>query len=59
MSTTRFTCTADDPWTPEKGARAEHPDAELLDEVDYGGGEYCERYKCPHCQKYFEVELPQ
>lgn len=53
------TCTAADPWTPEKSKRAIHPDAKYLSDRDYGGGEYCESYRCPHCGKYFEVELPQ
>ena len=53
------TCTAENPWTPEKSKRAIHPDAKLVGERDYGGGEYCEQYKCPHCGERFEVELPQ
>ena len=52
-------CTKDDPWTPEKGTPCQHPDAVPLEDVDYGSGEYCAAYKCPHCGKYFEVELPQ
>lgn len=55
----RHICTKDDPWTPEKSRRAEHPDAEYVSEHDYGSGEYCVTYKCPHCGKRFEVELPQ
>lgn len=57
-----FVCTADDPYTPEKSGknRVEHPDAVSHGEDrDYGGGEYCVSYKCPHCGKSFEVELPQ
>lgn len=56
---TQYTCTALEPWTPEKSTRAIHPDAELIDERDYGGGEYCEKYECPNCGLIFEVELPQ
>ncbi len=52
-------CTKDDPWTPEKSKRCQHPDAEAGDETDYGLGCYCVSYKCPHCGKHFEVELPQ
>lgn len=54
----RYICTKSDPWTPEKG-RAIHPDAEYVSDRDFGGGEYCEQYKCPNCGKYFYVELPQ
>lgn len=53
------TCTAADPWTPEKSQRAIHPDAICVGDRDYGGGCYCERYECPHCGKRFEVELAQ
>jgi hypothetical protein len=59
MNETRHVCTAQDPWTPEKGKRAEHPDAVQLGEHDYGLGCYCIQYCCPHCGKYFEQELPQ
>lgn len=55
----RHICTADDPWTPEKGKRAIHPDAVSGEDRDFGGGEYCVSYKCPHCGKNFYVELPQ
>ena len=56
----RFTCTADDPWTPEKG-RSEHPDAKMLENfhISYGGEVEIDAYKCPHCGKYFEVEIAQ
>lgn len=54
----RFVCTESNPWTPDKG-RAIHPDAEYVDDKDYGCGCYCVQYKCPHCGKFFEVELPQ
>lgn len=54
----RFICTKEEPWTKDKGC-AIHPDAKHVDETDYGKGEYCVGYKCPHCGKYFEVELAQ
>lgn len=57
-----FRCTLEDPYTPEKaqGHRVEHPAAQSTGrERDYGGGEYCIEYRCPHCGKSFEVELPQ
>jgi hypothetical protein len=53
------TCTAADPWAPGKGTPALHPDAETLADRDFGGGEYCEKYRCPHCGLTFYVELPQ
>ncbi len=59
MDGERFTCTAEKPWKPEYGPRAMHPDAIAGDEHDYGGGEYCVSYNCPHCGKCFEVELAQ
>jgi len=52
-------CTKDDPWTPDKGTPCQHPDAEYLGDRDFGLGEYCEKYLCPHCGKTFYVELPQ
>lgn len=58
-SESRHVCTKADPWTPEKSKRAEHPDAVSIGEHDYGRGEYCVMYKCPHCGKIFEVELAQ
>jgi hypothetical protein len=57
-----FVCTARHPWTKganHPGQRVEHPDAAHVDERDYGGGEYCVRYRCPHCGHEFEVELAQ
>lgn len=58
-ATGRHICTKEDPWTPEKGSRSTHPDAEYLFDRDFGGGEYCEKYRCPHCGHSFYVELPQ
>ena len=54
-----YVCTKDAPWTPEKATRAMHPDAEHIRDIDYGGGENTAQYKCPHCGKVFEHELPQ
>lgn len=55
----RHFCTKDDPWTPAKGNRAEHPDAIAGEDRDDGDGVYCTSYKCPHCGHFFYVELPQ
>lgn len=55
----RHICTKADPWTPEKGEWASHPDAEYLGDRDFGLGEYCQQYSCPHCGHQFYVELPQ
>ena len=55
---TRYICTAEAPWTPEKGP-ATHPDAKEGRQLDgYPGGDLVE-YLCPHCGKGFMVELPQ
>lgn len=57
-----FVCTAADPWDAAKvpkGVRVSHPDADSKGDTDYGRGEYCASYKCPHCGKRFEVELAQ
>jgi len=54
-----YTCTKENPWTPEKGKRAMHPDAKYLGDKDYGLGENVECFECPNCGKYFEVELAQ
>lgn len=57
-----FVCTKEDPWTKEKvgSLRTIHPDAESHGD-EYGsfsnGGSY-EKFVCPHCGKYFTVELP-
>ena len=55
----RHICTASDPWDRTKSERAEHPDALEVSDRDYGGGEYCVTYQCPHCGKMFEVEIAQ
>jgi hypothetical protein len=54
----RYICTKDNPWNPKLG-RAAHPDATYIRDKDYGDGECTEVYLCPHCGKYFEVEIAQ
>lgn len=58
MSSDRFICTAETPWTPDKG-RAIHPSAKYIQDVDYGSGVNFAQYECPHCKLKFEVELAQ
>jgi len=55
----RYVCTADAPWTPDKGA-CEHPDAVEVGEQQGGwpGGD-TQRYRCPHCKQSWVEELPQ
>jgi len=54
MTAIRVTCTAVQPWVPSSGQRSIHPDAVIIDsECDC-----CEKYRCPHCQQTFKVELP-
>jgi hypothetical protein len=55
---TRYICTAEAPWTPDKG-RSVHPDAVYVEDRDYGLGENVAVYRCLHCGKVFEEELPQ
>lgn len=56
----RVICTKDSPWTPDKGTRAQHPDAAEVGEQRNGwpGGD-TQDYECPHCKTRFTVELPQ
>jgi hypothetical protein len=56
---TRFVCTKEEPWTPERGRRAAHPAAEHLRDRDYGDGESTAVYRCPYCDLTFEEELAQ
>ncbi len=51
----KFVCTADTPWSPEKGKYAVHPDAEITESTC----DCCEAYRCPHCGEEFNVELPE
>jgi hypothetical protein len=48
----RHVCTAQDPWTPDKG-RGAHPDAKDAGTCSEG---CCDRYRCPHCGIEFTVE---
>lgn len=55
----RYECTAREPWGKGKG-RAYHPDADEIGEQQDGwpGGDLV-TYECPHCGLKFQVELPQ
>ncbi len=59
MSTVRFRCTKETPWDPSKGTPVEHPDAVAGEDRDFGHGEYCASYTCPHCGHTWYEELPQ
>lgn len=58
----RQICTKENPYTPDKGGRWQHPNAIEIDE-DYGkgggvaDGDYVQ-YRCPNCGKTFWEELP-
>lgn len=55
----RFICTAEKPWSSDKG-RAAHPDAyEVGEQMDGWPSGDTQMYFCPHCGLRFEVELPQ
>ena len=49
----RHVCTKEDPWTPEKGDRAVHPEGDGC----YDG--CCADYLCPVCGHRWRSELPQ
>lgn len=51
-----YVCTADAPWKPEMGPRAQHPAAEIVGECLPG---CCDRYRCPHCGHAWTAETPQ
>lgn len=53
-------CTASEPWSPERSQTATHPDAEEVGEQWSGwpAGDW-QRYRCPHRETTFNVELPQ
>ena len=57
MDRPRYTCTAEAPWTSDKGA-AEHPDATYLYDRDRDYVSFAV-YHCDHCDLRFEEELPQ
>lgn len=50
-----YQCTAEAPWTKEKGERAEHPDAKSVGGCRDG---CCTDYRCPHCGTFFTIEYP-
>jgi hypothetical protein len=54
---TLFICTKDHPWDgiSRPGQRVKHPDAKDVE----SHSDYYDAYKCPHCGKYFEVELAE
>ena len=56
----RHVCTKADPWTPEKGRRAVHPDAVSVgDHYDWSADhDDYETFRCPHCGKTFDVVIP-
>jgi hypothetical protein len=59
----RRICTKERPYdrdNPEHEGQWAHPDAYEVGEQKNGwpAGDI-QGYKCPHCKKYFEVELPQ
>jgi hypothetical protein len=55
----RFVCTADTPWTKDKG-RSVHPDAKSVGDQENGwpSGD-TQDYECPNCGLRFTVELAQ
>lgn len=54
-----FICTAETPWTPDKGTPAIHPDAIEGEQRDgWPAGDIVE-FHCPHCGLDFERELSQ
>jgi len=55
----RHICTAVNPCTPDKGKRAQHPDAVNISSYSTHDGREVDVYKCPHCGKVFEVEITQ
>lgn len=50
----RYVCTADAPWTHDKGTPVQHPDAKDDGEC---ADSCCDFYKCPHCGLRFRVEV--
>lgn len=57
----RYECTADAPWSEDKGRYALHPDAKVIHE-DYdrysGANPSYHTAKCPHCGLIFTYEIP-
>jgi hypothetical protein len=56
---TRFVCTKETPWSPDKGKRSSHADAIEVDQSDGWPGGDIVTYECPHCGLRFKEELPQ
>ena len=54
----RYVCTKENPWAPEKG-KASHPDAIEIDCQDGWPGGDIAIYKCPNCGLEFECEIAQ
>ncbi len=56
----RFICTAENPWSKEKGTPVEHTGSrEVGDQEDgYPGGDIV-TYECRHCKHRWRAELPQ
>lgn len=46
----RYLCTADAPWSEDKGRFAQHPDA-----TETHSGWESTSYKCPHCGATWRV----
>ncbi len=55
MSTERKTCTKESPMPEGAEGRWLHPDAKRLPSTS----DYYDTYRCPHCGKVFDVELPE
>ena len=48
----RFICTVNSPWIEERGSRAVHPDAKVVD-----SDKYFDWYSCPNCNIEFPVRI--
>lgn len=60
IDSARYVCTSEEPWSPEKSERAQHPSAFEIEE-DYGSlaeGGSGVKMKCPHCGLVFWSQLP-
>lgn len=55
-----YTCTKENPWTPEKGTPVVHVDAYEKGEQEdgYPSGDIVTKH-CPNCGHTWKVELPQ
>lgn len=52
----RYKCTAETPWTPDKGTFVQHEGAREVGGCMDG---CCADYQCPHCGHKWREELPQ